>query len=190
MESSSITAYHPIYFNPKEKHALYEFCRSLKALIQEPAKNSRAIVLLCIGSDRATGDCLGPLIGYKLSKIPAINYPNLHIYGTLSSPVHAKNLAEIITDIQKTYEDPFLIALDASLGLASHVGFVTLSEGSLNPGIGVNKQLPSVGDIHITGIVNLSGMQSHLLLQTTRLDEVMHLADFICMGMRYAFSLC
>ncbi|MEG1459216.1 MAG: DUF1256 domain-containing protein [Acetivibrio sp.] len=42
----------------------------------------------------------------------------------------------------------------------------------------------------MTGIVNLSGMLSHMLLQTTRLNEVMGLADFIYMGIRYAFSLC
>ena len=80
----------------------------------------------------------------------------------------------------------FIIAIDASLGMANHIGFITLGEGSLYPGIGVNKELPCVGDIFITGIVNISGMLNNLLLQTTRLDIVMKLADFICYGIRYS----
>lgn len=187
MDEATLKTYKPMYYNPKDKGAIYEFCHSLSGFLKTPKENNRSIVLVCIGSDRATGDCLGPLVGYKLSKF---RYQNLHIYGTLESPVHAKNLSDVLTKISLTYDDPFVIAVDASLGVANHVGYVTLGEGSLSPGIGVDKNLPSVGDIHITGIVNLSGMLNHMLLQTTRLDQVMNLADFICVGMRYAFSLC
>ena len=45
-------------------------------------KSKRHIIFLCIGSDRATGDSLGPLIGYKLQNI---NCPYFHIYGSLIS---------------------------------------------------------------------------------------------------------
>lgn len=187
MNESTINSYKTLYYNPKEKGATYEFCLSLKLLLKTPIEKEQDIVLVCIGSDRATGDCLGPLVGYKLSKL---RYPKLHIYGNLSAPVHAKNLDKTLLDIEQSYKDPFVIAIDASLGVSNHIGFVTLGEGSLFPGIGVDKNLPSVGDIHITGIVNLSGMLNHMLLQTTRLDQVMKLADFISIGVRYAFSLC
>lgn len=187
MEEATLKTYKPMYYNPKDKGAIYEFCHSLKLMLRLPRENNQDIVLVCIGSDRATGDCLGPLVGYKLSKFKT---QGLHIYGTLSSPVHAKNLSEVITMISTKHKNPFIIAIDASLGIPGHVGYVTLSEGALNPGIGVDKDLPPIGDIHITGIVNLSGMLNHMLLQTTRLDQVMSLADFICVGMRYAFSMC
>jgi len=187
MEEATVKTYKPRYYNPKDKGAVYEFCHSLRGFLKEPKEKEQDIVLVCIGSDRATGDCLGPLVGYKLSKF---RYPKLHIYGTLESPVHAKNLSSVLSKISLAYDDPFVIAIDASLGVASHIGYVTLGEGALSPGIGVDKDLPCVGDIHITGIVNLSGMLNHMLLQTTRLDQVMNLADFICIGMRYAFALC
>ncbi|MFA9465151.1 MAG: spore protease YyaC [Velocimicrobium sp.] len=186
MDETTLKTCTPLYYNPKDRSAIYEFCHSLKDFLKKPKDKEQEIILVCIGSDRATGDCLGPLVGYKLSKLC---YPNLHIYGTLASPVHAKNLSLILSKISGSYDNPFVIAVDASLGTASHVGYVTLGEGALSPGIGVDKELPSVGDIHITGIVNLSGMLNHMLLQTTRLDQVMSLADFICVGMRYAFSL-
>ncbi|MFW5631892.1 MAG: DUF1256 domain-containing protein, partial [Acetivibrio ethanolgignens] len=48
------------------------------------------------------------------------------------------------------------------------------------------KVLPAVGDIFITGIVNISGVLNNMVLQTTRLDVVMQLADFICLGIKYS----
>ena len=62
------------------------------------------------------------------------------------------------------------------------MGYITLGEGALCAGVGVDKSLPSVGEIFITGIVNLSGFGGQMLLQTTHLNLVMHLADFISLG--------
>ena len=171
------------YYNPKEKYSIYEFSKMLSSLIEKNKKKNQEIILLCIGSDRATGDCLGPIIGYKLSHLSC---PKLTVYGTLSEPVHAKNLSDIIKKIKLHHKNAIVIAIDASLGSASHIGYITLGEGCLYPGIGVDKELPCVGDIFITGIVNISGMLNNLLLQTTRLDVVMKLADFICYGIRYS----
>ncbi|MDO5520546.1 MAG: spore protease YyaC [bacterium] len=170
------------YYNCLDNSAIYKFCKQLFGLIETKLEEKQNIVILCIGSDRATGDCLGPIIGYKLEKL---QYKNLAIYGTLNKPVHAKNLQDTLSMIYEQYRDPFIIAIDASLGKDKHVGYVTLAEGSLKPGIGVDKELPQVGDICITGIVNVTGYLNHMLLQTTRLDTVMQLADFICVGLRY-----
>ena len=75
-----------------------------------------------------------------------------------------------------------MIAIDASLGQKKHLGYVTIGNGALYPGAGVQKNLPPVGDIHITGIVNIAGMLEHLTLQTTRLSTVVSLADAIAGG--------
>jgi len=173
------------YFNSKDVSSIYDFCKTFTELLKRKTKKNQEVVILCIGSDRATGDCLGPIIGYKLSKISS---PNLYIYGTLENPVHAKNLSETIETIYQTHNNATLIAIDASLGSTNHVGFITLGEGAIHPGVGVDKDLPPVGDIFITGIVNISGMLNHMLLQTTRLDVVMKLADYICVGVRYAIK--
>lgn len=168
------------YYNSSDRNAGFALGRTLRTLIQNHSKISDSIILLCIGTDRSTGDSLGPLIGYKLSKR---RMRNLTIYGTLEHPVHAINLKDTIFEIKKKHPHALIIAVDASLGSSSHIGYVTLGEGSLKPGLGVKKDLPAVGDIFITGIVNFSGMLDNLLLQSTRLSTVMTLADCISLGL-------
>lgn len=167
------------YFNPADKFALNEYSKTLSILLRKHDIANRETVIICIGSDRATGDSLGPIVGHFL----AMRQKNFHLYGTLESPVHAKNLEAALAFIHENHKDPIIIAVDASLGIAEHIGYITVGEGSLAPGVGVAKELPSVGDLFITGIVNLSGFGGQMLLQTTRLNLVMHLAEFISKGL-------
>ena len=51
-----------------------------------------SVVFVCIGTDRSTGDSLGPLIGYKIANL---RYKGVYVYGNLEHPVHAKNLEEV-----------------------------------------------------------------------------------------------
>lgn len=139
------------------------------------------IVIVCIGTDRATGDCLGPLIGYKVKDM---KYQNVHVYGTLDEPVHAKNLCEYI-DLFSKFDNPFIIAIDACLGRLERIGFVNIKEGPLSPGSGVNKNLPAIGHINITGIVNVGGFMEIMILQNTRLSVVMNMANLIANGLKY-----
>jgi putative sporulation protein YyaC len=143
------------------------------------------LVILCIGTDRSTGDCLGPLIGHKLENFFE-KYENIFIHGTLEKPVHAKNLQDCIHFIDTTYHKPFIIAIDACLGKMDRIGYITLGHGPLKPGTGVHKDLPSIGDIHITGIVNLNGFMEYILLQNTRLYLVMKMADTISTSIQYS----
>lgn len=142
-------------------------------------------VLLCIGTDRSTGDCLGPLVGTKVMSCDNNFYK---VYGTLDHPVHAGNLKEKLEEIRCKHANPFIIAVDACLGQLENVGFVSLGDGSLQPGAGVNKNLPPVGQIHITGIVNVGGFMEFLVLQNTRLNLVMRLADTIANGLVLAIG--
>ncbi|GIP22369.1 MULTISPECIES: spore protease YyaC [Paenibacillus] len=134
------------------------------------------IVIVCIGTDRSTGDCLGPLVGTALSKLQSGSY---HLYGTLEEPVHAMNLQDTLLHIQQVHENPFVIGIDACLGQSSSVGCIQVVQGPLRPGAGVNKELPPVGDIHLTGIVNVGGFMEYFVLQNTRLSLVMRLSDII-----------
>jgi putative sporulation protein YyaC len=171
------------YFDAKDKLASFRLAECLSKLLLEHNLVYETVVVLCIGTDRVTGDSLGPLVGYKLSKS---RLHNLTVYGTLENPVHALNLTETTKEIYKRYSNPFIIAIDASLGTSNHLGYITLGKGPLTPGSGVKKTLVPVGDIFITGIVNVSGVLDNLVLQTTRLDTVMTLADCISLGIRLA----
>ena len=170
------------YYNVHHREDRNNFISQIKSLKKQVRHSGKNLVFLCIGSDRATGDCFGPLVGEALlhhfskssspSSLPIV-------LGTLHSPVHAMNLEKTILNIQETFYKPYIAAIDASLGIRQHVGYVTFGDGPLLPGIGVRKSLPQVGDVSITGIVNLSGNNSHGTLQTTRLSTVMELADFV-----------
>jgi len=140
------------------------------------SSRKRPAVILCIGTDRSTGDALGPLIGTHLSRL---NLPQLQVYGTLDEPVHATNLEENIRIIQQRFSNPFVIAVDACLGRLDSIGCITLSDGPLKPGAGVHKQLPEVGEAHLTGIVNVGGFMEYMVLQNTRLNLVWRMSESI-----------
>ena len=144
----------------------------------------RQIVILCIGTDRSTGDALGPLIGTHLSRL---NLPQLMVYGTLDNPVHATNLDQTIHLIQDTYAQPFVIAIDAWLGRTDSVGCITLADGPLKPGAGVRKSLPEVGEVHLTGIVNVGGFMEYMVLQSTRLNLVWKMSESISSMIRNSY---
>src|SRR5690606_15580241 len=107
-------------------------------------------------------------------------------YGTLEDPVHAKNLQEKIKKIYSSFNNPFIIAIDACLGKIDRIGYISVGEGPLKPGAGVNKNLPAVGNISITGIVNLGGYMEYLVLQNTRLNLVMKMADTLVQSIKYS----
>lgn len=134
------------------------------------------IVIMCIGTDRSTGDSLGPLVGSKIEKLNRID--SIHVMGTLDNPVHATNLEEKLLTIPKL-ANPLVIAVDACLGSMDNVSTISVGIGSLKPGAGVKKDLPEVGHIYITGVVNVGGFMEYFVLQNTRLAVVMKMANVI-----------
>lgn len=160
-----------------DRNAAGDLAAFLTGLLGELNPSSfRPVVLLGIGTDRSTGDSLGPLVGSRVNELaPGL----LPVFGTLDDPVHAVNLAEKTEAIQNAFPFPLIIAVDASLGQPQNVGAITIGRGHLKPGTGVHKDLPPVGDIFITGVVNIGGYLEYLVLQNTRLGLVMKMADCI-----------
>jgi putative sporulation protein YyaC len=159
---------------------------SIELLKFLPRNAERPIVFVCIGTDRSTGDSLGPLVGSLLEEKDISSF---HVYGTLDEPIHAVNLNERLQEITKKYHDPYLIGIDACLGRMKNVGVIQVGDGPVKPGAGVNKELPAVGNIHITGIVNVSGFMEFFVLQNTRLNLVMKMAKTIANGIYQASIL-
>lgn len=169
-----------IYYFDSGRQMETEVCgQMLQAMIREIMEEERrqGVVFLCIGTDRSTGDSLGPLIGYKLKEQ---RVRQIEIVGTLERPVHAMNLEQSMAMIRVRYPNHVVVAVDASVGSQDHVGCITLGRGALRPGLGVCKELQEVGDIFITGIVGGYGNYDPLMLQSVRLSIVMQMADYIC----------
>ncbi|GIQ70046.1 spore protease YyaC [Xylanibacillus composti] len=134
------------------------------------------LVAVCVGTDRSTGDSLGPFVGTQLNKQ---SIDGLYVYGTLDEPVHAMNLQDTLDRVSNERTNPFIIAVDACLGQVSSVGCIQIGDGPVKPGAGVNKDLPPVGNVHITGIVNVGGFMEYFVLQNTRLSLVIRMAEII-----------
>ncbi len=157
----------------QEPDATQKAASHISALLRKiDPDQKRPRILLSIGTDRLTGDSLGPLVGSRMAN-------RLPCYGTLDEPVHAVNLAEKIREIGQKYQNPLIIAVDACLGQIGTVGTVSIEQEALIPGTGVHKNLPPAGEIAISGVVNVGGFLEYLVLQNTRLCLVMQLAECI-----------
>ena len=71
-------------------------------------------IIVCVGSDLAIGDCLGPITGsmlkYKTQGLKTF------LYGTLASPVTAKEVPYMRTFLKETHAGSQVIAVDAAVG--------------------------------------------------------------------------
>jgi len=168
----------------RDANASHILSQALRQTVQ-PHLPERELVVLAIGTDRSTGDALGPLVGTHLSEM---NPSGLPIYGTLDEPVHAMNLKDAIEQIQKNHPRAYILSVDACLGQYKHIGMISLTEGSLRPGAGVNKRLPEVGDLAFTCVVNAGGFMEYFVLQNTRLAHVMKMAQVMANSIYLAWT--
>ncbi|MDR3543014.1 MAG: spore protease YyaC [Desulfosporosinus sp.] len=133
----------------------------------------KKVLFICIGTDRATGDCLGPLVGTNLKRL------GYSVLGTIDEPLHALNLIQELQKVSTNHDPDLVLAIDASLGRHEDIGTITLANFPLRSGAGVHKDLPPVGNISIMGIVNMGGFLELQILQCTRLNTVLKLASDI-----------
>lgn len=159
--------------NYEESTAPYELAKCLSQFMNDKT------IIVCIGTDKCIGDCLGPLVGTFLikNKFP---YP---VIGTLEKPAHAINLDYILKEIKLKYRDNFIIAIDACLGYDNCIGDIQVKSGPVHPGKGVGKTLPHVGDISIVGVVDTIDNSDLFSIKNIRLNFIMNMADIIAKGL-------
>ncbi len=134
-------------------------------------------VVVCVGSDLAIGDSLGPITGSLIKK--KLGGSCAYVYGTLKSPVTAKEVKYLNGFLRKTHPNSKIIAVDAAVGEESEVGLIKISNVALRPGSGANKKLGKLGDISILGIVARKTAFSYSLLNLTRLNMVYSMSEII-----------
>ena len=145
------------------------------ALLDTTAPNPPIVV--CVGSDLAIGDSLGPIVGSMLQyKTQGLN---TFIYGTLSAPVTAKEIGTIRTFLRETHRGEQVLAIDAAVGDKGDIGLIKLSDTPLLPGAGANKNLGAVGDVSIMAVVAEKSVSNYGLLNTTRLNLVYSMSEII-----------
>ncbi|MFW5962018.1 MAG: spore protease YyaC [bacterium] len=170
------------YKDEEAKEKIYTAIKKIISLKEV----QRDIVIICIGTDRASGDSLGPFVGSFLqSKIK-----HIPIYGSLQYPVTAINLEKTIKTINYLHNKPYIIAIDSALSKRNNIGIIKVQNTPLKPGTGVNKDfLSEVGDLSIVGVVNIAGHREFEVLQSTRIYEVVKIAKIISAALYdYLFS--
>ncbi|MBO5412308.1 MAG: spore protease YyaC [Clostridia bacterium] len=134
-------------------------------------------VIVCVGSDLAIGDCVGPITGSMLRyKTQGLR---VFLYGTLSAPITAKEIRYMRTFLKETHKDSPVIAIDAAVGESGDIGLIKINDTPLRPGAGANKKLGSFGDISIMGVVAEKSVANYGLLNTTRLNLVYTMSEII-----------
>lgn len=169
MENNNYDILKEVRVNHKDKNSVNILTTYLKKFIDSKS------VLVCIGTDRCIGDCLGPMVGTILRK-NSYPYP---LYGTIDYPVHAINLPDVVYKVRFNHPSSKIIAIDACLGNTSSIGDIILRRGAIHPGKGVGKKLPSVGDISIVGIVNYASDDDFASIHNIRLSLIMSMSEVI-----------
>jgi putative sporulation protein YyaC len=133
--------------------------------------NLDEITFLCIGTDRSTGDALGPMTGTLLEEqgLP-------HVIGTLAAPCDADTLEKRLAHIPAQHT---IIARDACLGPKDAAGTYYVSGAPLRPAESVGGKLPPVGQYSLAAVVNANGPRPYSILQMTSLYLVMNMAQTI-----------
>lgn len=144
---------------------------------EEETAASAPPVIVCIGSDLAIGDSLGPITGSLLKyKTQGLHY---YLYGTLSAPVTAKEIAYMRTFLTETHPHSQVVAIDAAVGSKGDIGLIRVTDAPMLPGSGADKQLGSIGDVSVMGIVAEKSLQNYGLLNSTRLNLVYTMSELV-----------
>ncbi|MDR3262862.1 MAG: spore protease YyaC [Clostridiales bacterium] len=107
-------------------------------------------VIMCIGSDKVSGDILGPEVGRRL-----ISDYNLgaYVYGITGRNINGENIDSYDSFIREVHKDSAVIAVDACLGGEKEIGNIKISKRGIGAGFAVGKKDKRYGDVGLVGIV-------------------------------------
>ncbi|MCX8074159.1 MAG: spore protease YyaC [Clostridia bacterium] len=106
--------------------------------------------IICIGTPKHTLDMVGPYIGSAISL-------KFNVDGTLHLPIHAQNIESYMEANKHILEEKNVLVIDAFISknflkmpkeknIEIKPPFIVLKPGGINPGKGIGKNLPSLGD--------------------------------------------
>lgn len=141
--------HHTIWINSALPDAADIFGRNLRYLLDRVNPHKKPLAFACIGSANTAVpfDNLGPLMGTILTRH---GLPN--VYGTMDCPLNALTLPHYMSLLKVAEKNCCLIAIDAAMGTPAQSGHLTLCRGRIHPGSALNRKLPPVGALHITGV--------------------------------------
>lgn len=165
-----------------------EFIKNLTSILyEEKRKNGfMELVILCVGTDKITGDCLGPLVGTKLKELlSCYNIFNINIYGTLENNISYSNAKINLNIIEKMHPNAYIIVVDAALSKRENIGKIFIEKNETVLGKGLNKNKIRVGKLSIKAVVGENRKipkYNFYTLKNTSLNTVINLANIVAEG--------
>lgn len=157
-----------------------EFCifdpNAEQTLAQEIKRHVTNPVYMCIGTDKVFSDSLGPKVGSLLNE--NMEKP-CFVYGLRKQNITAENLVYCHQFIKQMHPNSQIVVVDAAVGTREQIGKIQISHGGIIPGAATNKNLPSVGDVSIVGIVADKGMADFYTLNSEKERLVNQVAQCI-----------
>ena len=155
-------------YNPQDKERMAD-------AIKNRTQNRQA-VYMCIGTEKVFSDSLGPRVGTLLNEkmlSPAF------VYGLCDQNITAENLLYSYNFIKALHPESKIVVIDAAVGAPEQIGKIQICDGGIMPGAATNKNLPSVGDVGIVGIVADKSMNDFYTLNSAKDRLVGQIALFI-----------
>jgi len=133
-------------------------------------------VIVCVGTDKVSGDSLGPMVGNYLRHRYAVPCP---VYGVEGRTVNGVNLERYKAFLDAHYAGVPVIAVDAALGEEDEVGKIRYRVGGVQAGGALGRRNATVGHLAVLGVVGVKGEDALGTLLEVPFDLVERLADRI-----------
>lgn len=161
-------------YNVNNVYASSGICMALSKITEQKSD----ICFVFVGTDSNIGDSLGPLVGSMLN----IKNGNIFTYGDLKNTITARDVPHICNFVANAHPNSFCIVVDAAVGDKNDIGLIKVRQEGLKPGLGVNKDLPLIGNAAIIGVISEKTQFSNVSLGLARLRDVHKMAETIANG--------
>lgn len=136
------------------------------------------VTFVFIGTDANVGDSLAPMAGSLVHKTAT----GVFCYGNLNCPITAKDVPYIAAYIRRAHPLSKVVVIDAAVGKKEDVGSIKILPRSIRPGLGVNKNLPPIGDVSVIGVISERSKCNLAMLGYAKVSNVYAMAKAISDG--------
>ena len=149
--------------------------RKIIDLIDSQKKDNQNLTFLCIGTDRVTGDSLGPIVGSNLEKyVKKNNIKNIKVIGNLENNLSNTNINKIENN------NGIRIVIDSAISNTYDIGDIIIDKSPIKIRQALNSSKDINSDIAIKCIVGKNfedSSENFLMLQNIKIGIVLNLAE-------------
>ena len=158
----------------------------LLALDLKETFTNKKLIFFCVGCDKWTIDCFGPILGTILKKKYKINSL---VFGELNNCITKNNYIEFYQSLRNKFPDHKIIVIDTALCDYDNIGVVRFNNDGLAIGSGLHDDCTlKIGDYYITANIGILPFGKNNILPMPALGKVYLFAQKISRAIIYALS--